>query len=294
MNSLYNLKGILYEAIEKNGTDINITTDEKLCFRINGDIVLYDIVPTKTIVMAMVDEITSSNKTKIDIFRGEEADGSYVLDDKYFFRYNISLSNMRVHMSIRKLIDQVPDFETIQLNDDRLKTYIDKMCNLDTGLFLLVGATGSGKTTTIVTLLDYLMKQNSIKVISLESPIEYYFNSENYPQSIVLQKEIGKDTLSFYSGLVAAMRQNPDVIFVGEIRDKATAEAALQASLTGHQVVATLHAKSIEKTRERMEYLLDGVTNDFDFIQGIIFQKLSKENGKIRAYRDVWTNENLI
>jgi len=167
--------------------------------------------------------------------------------------------------------------------------YVEKMNRIPEGLFLIVGATGSGKSTTIVTALDYLLKNNAIKLITLEAPIEFYFDDSNYENSIVLQREIGKDVESFYQGLVDAMRQNPDVIFVGEIRDRKTAEAALNAALTGHMVVATLHASGIEKTFDRMKYLLDGVTDDFSFIEGIVFQKLIKDKTLgVKAVRDVY------
>jgi len=231
---------------------------------------------------------------KIDVYQKVALDGSYVLmfnNEEFYFRYNISLTVQKVHITIRKLINKIPKFEDIQIVTKEELEFIERINDNKTGLYLLVGATGSGKTTTIVTILDYVLKNNKIKAISLEEPIEFYFKNKNYKNSIIVQREVHKDTKSFYDGLVEAMRQNPDLIFVGEIRDKDTAIAALNAALTGHVVIATLHAKSIEKTNARFKYLLDGVTDDMDFIQGIIFQKLIKENNKIKAFREVFVNK---
>lgn len=294
-SEVFDINKILIFVIEKNASDINLTTDLDIYLRVNGDIEKINIKPTQTLMNNYVDKLTFSTGKKIDIYRNESVDGSYTINYKgqlFFFRYNIVLSNNRIHITIRKLINKIPKFEEIQIRTEKELKFVEKINNNQNGLYLLVGATGSGKTTTIVTILDHVLKNNKIKTISLEQPIEFYFDNEEYKDSLIIQREIGKDTKSFYSGLVEAMRQNPDIIFVGEIRDQETANAALNAALTGHVVIATLHAKSIEKTKERFKYLLDGVTNDFDFIQGIIYQKLEKnKNDKLEAIRDVYINE---
>jgi len=287
------LEDILAYAIEQNAGDINITEEDTLSFRIGKDI---KEIPGTFInrdqAQQIVLKLTQNNAAYVDLYKPSEIDGSYKMHYKnkdWFFRYNISLASNKVHISIRKLIEAIPDFHKIQMDEPKMMEFLNDMNQVKEGLYLVVGATGSGKSTTIVTALDYIMKNNNVKVITLEAPIEFYFNKKNYPNTVILQREVGKDTNSFYQGLVAAMRQNPDIIFVGEIRDKQTAEAALNASLTGHMVVATLHAKSIEKTKERMQYLLDGITNDFDFINGIVYQKLVKDPELgVRAIRDVY------
>jgi twitching motility protein PilT len=293
--SLYlsNLKEILAYAIEKNAADINIIEEMPLSFRINKSIVkLKENIIQKEVARNAVRELTCSDSAYVDLYKPIPIDGSYkftYMNKNYYFRYNITLAERKIALSIRKLINEVPDFSNIQMNEPNMIKYIERMNKIPEGLFLIVGATGSGKSTTIVTALDYILKNNAIKLITLESPIEFYFNDSNYEDSIVLQREIGKDVESFYQGLVDAMRQNPDVIFVGEIRDKKTAEAALNAALTGHMVVATLHASGINKTFDRMKYLLDGITDDFSFIEGIVFQKLIKdEKLGVKAVRDVY------
>jgi twitching motility protein PilT len=293
-HEVFDIDKILFYGIRVNASDINITSDMDIYVRVNGDIEKIEIKPTQTLMNNYVDKLTSSSGKKVDIYRNESVDGSYTLkfnNEEYFFRYNIVLSNNRIHITIRKLIHKIPKFEDIQITTEKELEFIERINKNINGLYLLVGATGSGKTTTIVTILDYVLKQNKIKAISLEEPIEFYFDNKYYEHSFIIQREIGKDTKSFYSGLVEAMRQNPDIIFVGEIRDQQTASAALNASLTGHVVIATLHAKSIEKTKDRFKYLLEGITNDFDFIQGIIYQQLNKDSsGTIKAERDVYIN----
>jgi len=293
---LMNLEEILAYSIEKNAADINIIEDMPLSFRINKSIVkMRENVIDKEIARMAVRQLTDSDASYAELYKPAPIDGSYKFSYKnknYYFRYNISLTERRIAISIRKLINEVPDFRKIQMDEPNMMKFLEKMNRVEEGLFLVVGATGSGKSTTIVTALDYIMKNNPIKVISLEAPIEFYFDDSKYENSIILQREIGKDTDSFYQGLVDAMRQNPDVIFVGEIRDKRTAEAALNAALTGHMVVATLHASGIDKTFDRMKYLLEGVTNDFSFISGIVYQKLVKDQTLgVKAVRDVYINE---
>jgi len=293
---LMSLEEILAYSIEKNAADINIVEDMPLSFRINKSIVkMKENVIDKEIARMAVRQLTDSDASYAELYKPAPIDGSYKFTYKnrdYYFRYNISLTERRIAISIRKLINEVPDFHKIQMDEPNMMKFVEKMNRVEEGLFLIVGATGSGKSTTIVTALDYIMKNNPIKVISLEAPIEFYFDDSKYENSIILQREIGKDTDSFYQGLVDAMRQNPDVIFVGEIRDKRTAEAALNAALTGHMVVATLHASGIDKTFDRMKYLLEGVTDDFSFISGIVYQKLVKDPALgVKAVRDVYINE---
>jgi twitching motility protein PilT len=295
---LMTLQDILIEAINKSASDVNITQKQKLAYRIKNDIVIYhdETIVSLDAIQRIVQDLTSSNSTLTDLYRPQEKDGSYKFiykNEFYFFRYNISLTNSDIHITVRRLINKVPSMEQVQLDNPDMIDFREDIASMKEGLYLLVGATGSGKTTTMVTLLDYILERNKIKAVTLESPIEFYFNPMKYVNSVIFQKEIGKDTDSFYSGVVAAMRQNPDLIFVGEVRDKDTAIACLNASLTGHTVIATLHANSIEKTKDRMGYLLDGITNDFSFINGIVFQKLVKENDVVIAKRDVYIKSKM-
>jgi twitching motility protein PilT len=292
---MLNLSFLLDLLIEKDGSDLNITQNDYISLREKKNIKIYRdyyILPQQC--QDIILELTENRNTLINLYNPKEFDGSYKYkknEEEFFFRYNISLSIKEVHITIRKLINKIPSFKEIQLDKDDIELFVNDVNEIKEGLYLFVGATGSGKTTSIVTIIDDVLKKNSIKAISLEEPIEYYFNKDDYEKSIILQKEIGKDTESFYSGLVSAMRQNPDLIFVGEIRDKNTAEAALNAALTGHTVIGTLHAKSVEKTKDRMKYLLEGIIEDFDFINGIVYQKLIKKDNKVIAKREIYIKD---
>jgi len=291
------LDEILVKMIEMDAADVNITEKLEISYRVGKDIVKIpqSYVSNSNIHTILLD-LTGSDQVIMDLYKPQEIDGSYKFvynNSVYYFRYNISLTIRNVHISIRKLINKIPSFESIDLNDSKIRPLIDDMLQVREGLYLIVGATGSGKSTTIVTLLDHILQQKRVKTITLESPIEFYFDNNRYDSSVVIQKEIGRDTESFYKGVVAAMRQNPDILFVGEVRDKDTAIACMNAALTGHMVIATLHAKSIEKTKDRISYLLEDITNDIDFINGIIYQKLVKDKDRgVKAIRDVYINNN--
>lgn len=293
------LEDILDKSIELDASDINITAEEQLCMRINRDIKIfndYDCAISTYDAQDIAAALTDNESILVDLYAPSEKDGSYVhkySDDKtYYFRYNIALSVGEIHITIRKLIDEILPVELIKLNEGEGKRFYDAAMELKEGLNLCVGATGSGKSTTLATVIHEQLLSRPIKTITLESPIEYHFNVNTYAKnnSIIVQREVPIDSPSFLDGLRAAMRQNPDVIFVGEIRDKETAQAAMQAANTGHTVMATLHASSAEKAYERLQFLVGDVTNDYSFVTSIMFQKLVKENGQVIPIRETIVN----
>ena len=295
------LEKILDKCIELNASDVNITSEQHSAMRINRDIFIFDDYEHHLSVYDVQDictKITGGNNYLIPLYSPMEKDGSYQYryykDEKdiegkiYYFRYNIALTAGEIHITIRKLIDEVLSVEKIGLDSGEGKKFLDVCMELKEGLNICVGATGSGKSTTLATIIHEQLLSKPIKTITLESPIEYYFPTKKYIKnnSIIIQREIPIDSSSFELGLRAAMRQNPDVIFVGEIRDPETAQAALQAANTGHTVMATLHAASAAKAFERLKFLVGNVTNDYSFITSIMFQKLIKEDGKVIPYRE--------
>lgn len=299
------LEEILNMAIEHNASDINITSEQYLAMRINRDIKIFkgasymiSIYDTQDIAT----ELSNSDSVLVDLYSPMEKDGSYqykffdgMIDKTYFFRYNIALTAGEIHITIRKLIDEILPLEKIGMDKGPGKDFFDACMKLQEGLNICVGATGSGKSTTLATIIHEQLLSKPIKTITLEAPIEYYFPVESYVKndSIIIQREVPIDTPSFEMGLRAAMRQNPDVIFVGEIRDSETALAAMQAANTGHTVMATLHASSAKMAYERLQFLVGGVTNDFSFITSIMFQKLVKVDGKVYPVRETIVNEKV-
>lgn len=301
------LHEILQLSIDYDASDINITAEQPLSMRINRDMKIfkeYEYYISTYDAQDVCAAISGNESILVDLYAPEEKDGSYsfkteiedndgnLIDKVYYFRYNIALSGGEIHLTIRKLIDDILPKEKILLNEGEGLKFFNACMLLKEGLNICVGATGSGKSTTLATIIHEQLLSKPIKTVTLESPIEYFFPTSKYidSNSIIIQREVPIDSPSFLSGLRAAMRQNPDVIFVGEIRDKETAQAAMQAANTGHTVMATLHASSAQMAYERLQYLVGDVTNDYSFITSIMFQKLVKENGIVTPVRETIVN----
>lgn len=165
------------------------------------------------------------------------------------FRVNVSRARGRLIASLRPLPQTIPEPASIGISSATLKMVIESRA----GLVLVTGPTGSGKTTTIAALVEAINRAKQVKIVTIEDPIEFQFESD---QAEIIQREVGLDTLSYERGLREAMRQNPDVVVIGEIRDTETALVALQAAETGHLVIGSLHANSVIESITR--YLLLG------------------------------------
>lgn len=288
------LEDVLEWGIAANASDTYLTTDYPVAMRVKQNVRVMEeekYIVHQQFITSIVNALTSRASILMDLYKPNEIDGSYVYDasdgKRYYFRFNIALSAKKPHITIRKLINSVPTIEQIKLNEGDGKKFFDECLKMKEGLYLVIGATGSGKSTTLTCVLDAMLKSGGKKVITLEEPIEYYYKMIDYEKynSIIIQRQVGFDTASFEMGLRAAMRQNPDIILVGEIRDPQTAEAALQAANTGHTVLATLHAATVDKAVERIKFLVGAITNDFSFVRAIMSQKLENVNGEIVPIR---------
>lgn len=294
-NSLKNysnltLDKILEVAISIDASDVHITANQPLSFTFRKEILKTNYKMRGDLVQKIVDKITDSTAAYLKLYSPEELDGSYSMfieGKPYFFRYNISLSVSEPHLTIRKLINEIPSLEQLQLNTLG-EPFVKEILKKTNGIYLVVGETGSGKTTTLVSIINEFMLKHSVKVITLESPIEFYYSPSLYKDSIIIQKEIQRDTVSFLTGLRAAMRQAPDVILVGEIRDKETAVAALQASQSGHIVLATLHANGPSQAKDRLFNMLDGQNGFESSLRAAMFQHLARnpETGDVKVTRN--------
>ena len=289
------LEEILELAIELGASDTYVTANALLSFRVKGLVTIMKD-PKKYLISArdadtVVTELKSTTKALRDLYEPDELDGSYKFESSngktYYFRYNVSLAGKEPHITIRKLIDEIPSIEQIKMDrGDGLKFFNECMKQKE-GIYLVIGATGSGKSTTLTCIVDALLNMGGLKAITLEDPIEYRYDALRYEpkDSIIIQREVNVDTKSFDRGLRAAMRQNPDIILLGEIRDKETASAALQAANTGHQVLATLHAADVDLAVSRIKFLVGNITNDFSFVRAIMSQKLERIDGEIQPIR---------
>lgn len=239
-----NIFDLLEIAIEIGASDIHITVGSAPIARINGKFIkLNDRILTSEDTEDMTKDIVKENKFKRIEMYGE-CDFSVALETGERFRVNACKQKGNYAIAIRAITAQVPDFETLGL-PEVLKTFTQK----HKGLILVTGPTGSGKSTTLASLIDIINKNQQKHIITLEDPIEYVHHHKN---SIVNQREIGQDTESFNSALRSILRQDPDVILIGEMRDPETISIALTAAETGHLVFSTLHTVGAAKTIDRI------------------------------------------
>lgn len=183
--------------------------------------------------------------SKVDNLIAEHGDRDFAVKiGRHVYRGNIFLATQRLSMALRRLPSEIPALASLGLPPSFLT-----MVQQSKGLLLVTGATGSGKTTTLASALQHLNKSREGHIITLEDPIEYHIKDE---KCVVDQREIGRDATSFKEGLRSALRQDPDIILVGELRDHDTVKTALDAANTGHLVLGTLHTNSAQQSVERL------------------------------------------
>ncbi|OAO85001.1 Twitching motility protein PilT [Anoxybacillus flavithermus] len=238
------IDAMLRAAFELKASDIHVTVGIPPIFRINGDLKRYgqDVLsPTDTEQMAKA-IVPEHMWTRFET--DGELDLSYSLSGVSRFRVNVFKQRGCISLAIRIVPTKIPSLEELQLPD-----VLKKMVTKPQGLILVTGPTGSGKSTTLAAMIDYMNKTMRKHIITLEDPIEYVHKHDS---CIIDQREVGTDTSSFANGLRAALRQDPDVILVGEMRDLETIQTAVTAAETGHLVFGTLHTSSAPATIDRI------------------------------------------
>ncbi|MFC2057978.1 type IV pilus twitching motility protein PilT, partial [Campylobacterota bacterium] len=237
------LNSWLYMLIEAEGADLHLKSNGKIHARIKSDIVLLsnEKLDGKT-VESLVKVLTGDAYE--DFIKTKEFDGAYALDENYRFRINIFMHLGGFALAFRLIPSYIKTIEELNL-----PSALHKLAHLRRGLVLITGTTGSGKSTTLASVIEEINKTYPHHIISIEDPIEYVHNDD---KSIVEQRELGLHTSSFSRALRAAMREDPDIIVVGEIRDLATAESILQAVNTGHLVFSTVHTLDARETVDRL------------------------------------------
>jgi twitching motility protein PilT len=233
----------LQMLIEANGADLHIKSNSQIHARIKGDIVLLsnEKLDAKTIEV-LVRMLTGDAYEKF--METKEFDGAYALDENYRFRINISMNLSGFALAFRLIPSYIKTIEDLSL-----PKALHKLAHLRRGLVLVTGTTGSGKSTTLASVIEEVNKTYPRHIITIEDPIEYVHKDA---KSIVEQRELGLHTNSFSNALRAAMREDPDIIVVGEMRDIATAESILQAVNTGHLVFTTVHTLDARETVDRI------------------------------------------
>ena len=235
---------ILDKAVNIGASDVHITVDLSPIARVNGKFVrLKDKSLTNEDVYNLLKQIIDE-KLMHKINTQGELDFSISLSNGYRVRANAYKQKGNYAMALRIIPKEIPSFD--QLN---LPKVIKEFAKKQNGLILITGPTGSGKSTTLASLIDLINETRQCHIITLEDPIEYV---HRHKKSIVNQREIGKDSVDFNSALRASLRQDPDVILIGEMRDTETISIALKAAETGHLVFSTMHTIGAAKTIDRI------------------------------------------
>ncbi|HHU82511.1 MAG TPA: type IV pilus twitching motility protein PilT [Firmicutes bacterium] len=239
------LADLLRIAVEKGASDLHLTTGRPPVLRINGELTFIEgqpVLTKETIPNLLEPALTAERKAELD--RNGQVDFSYGLPGLGRFRVNVFNQRSTVSAVMRLIPHEIPSFERLGL-PEVVRDFTEK----NRGMVLITGPTGSGKSTTLASLIDIINTNRSCHIITLEDPIEYL---HHHGRSLVNQREIGTDTASFPGALRAALREDPDVILVGEMRDFETIQTALTAAETGHLVFATLHTNDATQTVDRI------------------------------------------
>jgi twitching motility protein PilT len=227
------LHSLLKFAVSMGASDIHVKPEHHATIRISGELFPVQVdPPTKEQVEQIVQHIIP-NHLVARLEREKEVDFSYIDETLGRFRANVFHQRGAQCIALRLVKSHIPSFEELHLPDQ-----LAKIAGAERGIILVTGATGCGKSSTLAAMIEYINQTEKCHIIALEDPIEFVFDDK---QSIVEQREIGLDTLSFERALVHVMRQDPDVIMVGEMRDSQSFMAALAAADTGHLVMTTLH-----------------------------------------------------
>lgn len=280
----YMIDDLLKEAHVKKASDLHLTVGSLPVLRINGELVsIGESVLTESLMEEMAKEIVGQENWGRFVEKGE-IDFSY--DIKQISRYRVNAYHQRKSIGIaaRVIPTIIPTIESLNM-----PAILHDLMEKPQGLILVTGPTGSGKSTTLAAMIDYMNQREAKHIITLEDPIEY---EHQHKRSIINQREIGSDTRTFQNGLRAALRQDPDIILVGEMRDFETISTAITAAETGHLVLATLHTSSAPETINRIIDVFPPHQQQqiriqlAQVMQGIVAQRLFKRsdrNGRIAA-----------
>ncbi len=237
-------KKILKIAVQGGASDIHIKTGTPVVFRINRELITIECpVPTEQWLNQVVETITPVHLKK-RLEEEREVDFSYYVPDLGRFRTNLFQQRGQWALAMRYVKSQIASFEELGLLE-QIKTIAEE----HRGIILVAGSTGSGKSTTLAAMLEHINANFKRHVITLEDPIEFVFEDN---QCVIEQREVGLDTMSFHHALKHVLRQDPDIIMLGEMRDDVTFGAAMSAADTGHLVISTLHTTTAAQSITRI------------------------------------------
>jgi twitching motility protein PilT len=232
--------------VTKGGSDLHLTTGSAPLIRLHGSLLPIPGTPelTPEDTQDVIDSFLTDPEKKQEFVADNEVDFSFELADVARFRVNAYRQRGSVSLVLRAIPFTIRTIAELDLPD-----VVGTLAAEERGLILVTGATGSGKSTTLASIIDHINTNTSKHIVTIEDPIEFLYSNK---KSIVSQREVGVDTASFGRALRRVLRQDPDVILIGEIRDQETMEAALSAAETGHLVLSTLHTLNASETISRV------------------------------------------
>lgn len=263
---------LLGKAVAANARDIHLKVGQPPGARVRGEIVYFRLDKlTSSDTQDVAAHLVRDPEVRASLNDLNEFDTSFEAEGIGRFRVNIYRQRGTLAIVMRYIPLSIPSL--VQLG---LPTVAAELADKERGLVLCVGSAGNGKSSTLAAMVDHLNRHRARHIITIEDPIEFLHEDD---RCHISQREIGVDTRSFAAALRAALRQDPDVVQVGEIRDSETMEIALKAAETGHLVLSTLHTPDVMRTMNRMISLVEGTSDDLrerlaDALQGIIAQRL--------------------
>ena len=276
------LNGYLEELIRCGGSDLHIKSNAIIHKRVHGDVVEIDNKRflNKQEALTLAKELLRGRFG--ELVEKKSVDFTHALNDNYRFRVNMFFQMDGVSAVFRTIPTNIPSFEELNLPKS-----IQNICeNVYRGLVLVTGPTGSGKSTTLASMIDYINRRRKSHIITIEDPIEFVHKDKS---CIINQRSIGQDAVDFSSALREALREDPDIILVGEMRDVDTMEIALRAAETGHLVLSTLHTIDAKDTVKRIIGMFPGTEQNrirltlSSVLKAIISQRLCRTVDKKRV-----------
>jgi twitching motility protein PilT len=273
----YHIDDVLRLAIDKKASDIHLTVGLPPMIRLDGEIIPlpYHPLTPKDSRRLVYDTLTNDQLERFET--KHELDFGYSVKDLARFRFNVYMQRGSVAGALRVIPTKIPAFDTLGLPH-----VIREMSNRTSGLILVTGPTGSGKTTTIASMIDDLNEKLAAHILTIEDPVEYI---HRHKRCMVNQRELHHDTYSLHDALRAVLREDPDIILVGELRDLETIEAALTLAETGHLVFGTLHTRNAPASIDRVVDVFPSDQQDQirvllgNTLEGIVAQQLLPKIG---------------
>ncbi len=238
------IEELLELALTRGASDLHISNGLPPVLRVDGNLIkVSDECMTTENIESLIFQMLSNEQRRV-LEQNWELDLSYGIHGVGRFRVNVYKDRGNYAAAFRTINSICPSMETLGLHDS-----VTGLCNTPRGIILVTGPTGSGKSTTLASMIDYINNTRSEHILTIEDPIEFIHHSK---KSIVHQRELGQDTRSFGNALKSALREDPDIILVGELRDLETMSLAMTAAETGHLVFATLHTSSAIQSIDRI------------------------------------------